>query len=280
MHVTRKHRLATLHQLADEGRWNEVYRQHIFYEFPQEARLGFQLAFMRPFCDPEMAEILVSAGRITSDAQHRGYATAITLSEIIAEGPQGPRGRRMVAHMNRQHRQFPITPEQMTYVLSAFVVAPTRYIERVGWRPVDDVERTAAARFYDELGQHMAIKTRHSSYEHACDIFDAYEAKHLRPTADTRLLGEQTMSFLSTRLPWPISRMAGQLFSSQIGDDVVAQAVGLPPASPLALHMGSAMVKARGAVLSRRSAPRLPTFAAGQPAGPYRTGYSLSDIER
>lgn len=279
MHVTRKHRLATLHQLADEGRWHEVYRQHIFFEFPQEARLGFQLAFMRPFCDPQMAEILVSAGRITSDAQHRGYATAIVLSEIIAEGPQGPRGRRMLAHMNRQHNKFPITPEQMTYVLSAFVVAPTRYIERTGWRPVDDIERTAASRFYDDLGKHMGIKTRHASYEDACRIFDDYEAHHLRPTEDTRLLGEQTTSFLATRLPWPVSGMAGQLFSSQVGDDVVARAVGLPSTSPLARRVSDSVVKARRFALSRLPAPQLPTFSPGQPAGPYRTGYSLSDVE-
>lgn len=257
-----------------------MYRQHIFYEFPQEARLGFQLAFMRPFCDPDMAKVLVDAGRITSDAVHRGYSTAITLSEIIAEGPDGPRGRRMVAHMNRQHGKFPITPEQMTYVLSAFVVAPTRYIERAGWRPVDDIERRSAAHFYDELGRYMGIKNRHSSYEDACRIFDEYEAEHLRPTADTRLLGERTTSFLATRLPGPTSRAAGQLFSSQIGDDVVARAVGLPAASPLALRVSTSVVRARRAILARRPAPQLPTFAAGQPAGPYKTGYSLSDIER
>ena len=279
VHVTRKHRLARLHQLADEGRWNEVYRQHILYEFPGEARLGFQLAFMRPFCDPDRAKILVDAGRITSDAEHRGYSTAITLSEIINEGPEGPRARRMISHMNRLHNRFPITPEQMTYTLSAFVVAPTRYIERVGWRPLADIERTAAAKFYDELGRLMAIKTRHAGWEDACRIFDDYEAEHFRPTSDTKLLGDKTTSFLATRLPWPVSRAAGQLFSSQVGDDVVARAVGLPAVSPLAVGAHSAVVKARRIVLPHSKAPQHPTFVPGQPAGPWKSGYSLSDIE-
>lgn len=280
MHRTRRERIAQIERHAAAGDWESLYRQHIMYEFAGEARMGFQLAFMRPFCDPAMAAILRDAGRITDSPRKRGYDTAITMYEIITEGLDGPRARRMIAHMNRQHHRYPITQEQLKYVLAAFVVAPTRYIERMGWRPVLEVEREAASHFYERLGALMGIERRHTSYRDACSIFDAYEAEHLRPDASTRELGDRTLDVLSSRLPWPVSKAAGQIFTTQIADRAVASAVGLPDVNPLAATLCRAIVAGRRSVVPHLRAPSRPTFTPGQPAGPYRHGYALEDIEK
>lgn len=281
MHVTRQNRIETLRTLAADGLWEDVYRQHVLYEFPQEMRMGFQLAFLRPFCDPEMAHTLVQAGRITHGAQRRAYDTGIVIHEIIADGTDGPRARQMIAHMNRQHHHYPtITQSQLTYVLAAFVVAPARYVERAGWRPILDIETEAASRFYGQLGKLMGIQRRHTSYQSACQIVDDYESTHLRPNADTLELGRHLLAVLSNRLPWPVSRAAGQLFASQINDPQVAGAVGLPPVHPLTHTIERGVIRARARVLAHMPAPTKPSFVQGQPAGPYRNGYDLEQIEK
>lgn len=279
MHVTRQTRIDTLRELADAGRWEDVYRLHVLFEFPHEMRMGFQLAFLRPFCDPEMARILVAAGRIAHSAQRRAYDTGIVIHEIIADGTDGARARQMIAHMNRQHHHYPdITPTQMTYVLAAFVVAPARYVEREGWRPLLDVEKEAASRFYNRLGELMGIRQRHTSYESACQIVDDYEATNLHPNADTLELGNHLLRVLSDRLPWPASRAAGQIFASQINDETVAQAVGLPRVTAPTRLLARGITAARRIVLPHLPASRKPAFVPGQPAGPYASGYSLSEI--
>lgn len=281
MHVTRQKRIEALHNFAADGRWEDVYRQHVLFEFPHEMRMGFQLAFLRPFCDPEMARVLVAAGKIAHSAQRRAYDTGIVIHEIIADGTDGVRARQMIAHMNRQHRHYPdITPEQMTYVLAAFVVAPGRYVERAGWRPMLDIERQAASRFYDRLGELMGIRVRHTSYETACQIVDDYEATNLRPNADTLELGGHLLRVLRNRLPWPVSTASGQIFASQINDPVVAHAVGLPQVSALTQLLSSSVNRTRRLILPHLPAPTKPSFAPGQPAGPYTGGYDLSQIEK
>lgn len=281
MHVTRQKRIEALHALAAAGRWEDVYRQHVLFEFPHEMRMGFQLAFLRPFCDPEMAHVLVAAGRIAHSAQRRAYDTGIVIHEIIADGTDGARARQMIAHMNRQHHHYPaITPEQMTYVLAAFVAAPGRYVEREGWRPMLDVERQAASRFYDRLGELMGIRDRHTSYEHACQIVDDYEATNLRPNADTLELGDHLLRVLRDRLPWPVSNASGQIFASQINDPAVAHAVGLPGVNAPTRLLARGISGARRIVLPHLPAPTKPAFVPGQPAGPYTRGYDLSQIEK
>lgn len=281
MHVTREKRIANLQSLANAGQWEEVYRQHVFYEFPHEMRMGFQLAFLRPFCDPEMARTLVEAGRIESGAQRRAYDTGIVIHEIIADGTTGDRARRMIAHMNRQHHHYPqITPEQMTYVLAAFVAAPGRYVEREGWRPLLDIEKEAASQFYDRLGALMGIRERHVGYEHACQIVDDYEARNIHPNEDTLKLGSHLLRVLRNRLPWPTSKIAGQLFASQINDELVAHAVGLPTVTTATRLLASGIRKSRKSILPRLPAPKDPSFTPGQPAGPYTRGYSLAHIEK
>lgn len=51
----------------------------------------------------------------------------------------------MVQALNRMHGRWPTAQEDFRYVLSAFVVAPTRWIDRWGWRPLQPCERTATA---------------------------------------------------------------------------------------------------------------------------------------
>ena len=59
--------------------------------------------------------------------------------------------------MNDMHDRFRIANEDMLYVLSTFVFEPIRWIERFGYRPMTEHEKTAWFHYYRELGQHIGI---------------------------------------------------------------------------------------------------------------------------
>lgn len=281
MHSTRLDSRNELLRLARDGQWYKLYRRHVLYEFPREARLGFQLAFLRPLCDPDMARILVGAGRITENAKTRAYDTGITIHEIIVDGFEGERAQRMIHHMNRQHRHFSgITDEQMTYVLACFVVLPQRHMERTGWREVLEVEVESSVRFYNEMGRRMGIRERPQNYPEACAIVDNYEKEHLRPSDDTLALGQATLQVISGRIPAFARPLVPQFFATQIGDEAASRALGLPAPSRPVQWLAAAMPHARRLVVPHTRAPRRPSFTPGQPSGPYRDGYVLEDIEK
>lgn len=62
------------------------------------------------------------------------------MQEIICDGVDSERGQRMVQLMNALHRPPNIHAEDMTYILNALFVIPTRFMDRYGWRAVTDGE--------------------------------------------------------------------------------------------------------------------------------------------
>ena len=84
--------------------------------------------------------------------------------------------------MNQMHGAYTISNDDMRYVLSTFVVVPSRWIERFGWRPLTETERRASANHYRELGRHMNIKDSPRTYQE----FDQYLDPTSASTSPTR----------------------------------------------------------------------------------------------
>lgn len=279
MHATRRDAAKSIEALAAQGDWDAAYRQCVLWDFATEARMGFQMAFLRPFAVPRMADVLVASGRVHADPERRSYRTGLLMHEIIYDGLNGDRARQAIARINRAHRFPGIEPQDMTYVLAAFIVVPTRYIERVGWRPMLTVEREAAVRFYQRLGELLAIKEIPATYQEAAEVLDAYEAVMVRPSAATRALGHEVLTVLQRRLPGPLRPLAGPLFASQLRDPRLLDALGIPSGPrpigqviDLALHL-------RASITRHCPAPSQPSFTPGQPAGRvFADGYNLSDL--
>ena len=128
-------------QLDPATDWHEIYRRLTLWELPAEARFGFQLAFYRPFAVPRMASVLQHTGHFRRDTVRRAYDTGLVIHEIIWGGVDSERGRRMVKLMNALHDRPDIHAEDMTYLLNALIVVPTRFMDRYGWRRVTADER-------------------------------------------------------------------------------------------------------------------------------------------
>ena len=56
------------------------------------------------------------------------------------------------------HGRFPITNDELLYVLTTFIYEPIRWIERYGWRPLAANEKQALFQFYREVGRRMNIQ--------------------------------------------------------------------------------------------------------------------------
>ena len=145
-------------------------------------------------------------GHFRRDTTRRSYDTGIVIHEIIAGGVDSPRGQRMVRLMNALHDRPDIHAEDMTYILNALIVVPTRFMNTYGWRHRHPAERTATWRFYDTLGDRMGIHTRPTSYDNAEEMLDHYEQDNLAPSREGSALSRLGPS--RTAQPTPPTRPA------------------------------------------------------------------------
>lgn len=258
--------------------WMQTYIRLVQHDMSAEAFTGFQLAFLRPFAVPRMADVLTASGSVNRDAERRAYTTGLMIYEVIDGRLESPRARRVISQINRAHAGFTIREDDFAYVLDSFIVVPTRYMDRMGWRQTTDIEREATWRFYCRLAELMNITSPPDSFEHAVERFDAYEARHVRPSANTYELGAQTIAVLQNRLPTVLRRLGPRLFSTQLGDPPVGKALGLPSAPAILTRV----VRVASAVRGRRQARKYavtPFFTPGQPAGrSYAGGYTLEQL--
>lgn len=281
MHPSRRAALDHQHTLAAEGKWDELYRRTMLWEFPDEALLGFQLAFYRPFAVPRMAEILVQSGQFSTGAEKRSYDTGLIIHEIIYGGLDSPVAKQMVGLMNRLHRSWSIEQEDFTYILNAFIVVPFRHIDRAGWRRPVEVEKEAAWRFYHRLGRMMGIQVLPDSYAAAIEQFDDYERGHVAASAAGHRLNREVLAVLRQRLPAPLRLCAGPLNSILLDDPQVASALGLPQVGPAIGFAAHQAMRAKASFTKARPAPTKSAFTPGQPAGRiYPHGYSVEQLGR
>jgi len=275
----RARRTAELAGLDPTVDWHEIYKRLTLWELPSEARFGFQLAFYRPFAVPRMAAVLQETGHFRRDTTRRAYDTALVIHEIIWGGVDSERGQRMVSLMNKLHDRPDIHAEDMTYILNALIVVPTRFMDRYGWRRVSEAERVATWRFYDALGERMSIAGRPASYAEADQQLLDYEARHLAPSPAGAELTAAVLATLRDRIPPPARPIAPQISSSLVGDPAVSRALSLPAPRSWAvttLRLGAA---ARRQLQRRRPPPQKPSFWPGRPAGQlYPAGYTLDQL--
>lgn len=283
MHPERQQRLDDLAGLAHAGDWDTLYQRHVFYEFPSELHTGFQLAFLRAFADPAMAAVLQKSGRLTADPMLRAYRTRTFMQEIIYGCITDERAAVFVRRMNRIHGAFPITQEQLTYILCAFIVVPTRHLDHTGWRAVTPHEREAATRFYGRLGRQMDIAAIPESYETAARTLDDYEKTHLAPSEAGTALARGLVDAIGGRLPRPMRPLAPALFAADLRSPLVADALGLSgaPHARVAGLLTQARVIGHRVRARRTPPPKRSDFTPGQPIGSYfPNGYSLEDLTR
>jgi hypothetical protein len=253
--VKRDHWQRRIAELDPEVDYHEIYRILGGHEFPWDLRQALGLALYRTYAVPSIGELL-SRTREFEERTHKRYAdTALLLDAVAEHGFDDPTGRGAIRRMNQMHGRNPISDEDMRYVLSTFVVVPTRWLERFGWRQLSEAERVATVHYYRELGRHMNIKDAPSSYEGFAALMDGYEAEHFAFSPGGRAVADATLNLLAGFYPFPRLLRAVSL---ALLDEPLRAAFRYPEPTAFARALAVGGLRARARVIRRSPARRDP----------------------
>jgi hypothetical protein len=259
----------------------EIVRQLGAYEFPWDTETALSLALFRTFAVPSISRILASTGEFTGRARKRYDDTELLLAEIGEHGYGSDRGRTAIRRINRMHAAYPIRDEDLTYVLSTFVLEPDRFNARYGWRRSTPHERAATYRYWCELGARLGV----GELPATMDGFDrwnrAFEAAEFAFDPANRQVADATLTMYLRdvyRVPrWALP--AGRVVALTLLDEPVLDALGYdhPPRWVGAVVDGA--LRARAVALRWLLPPRRrPVRLTDRPRATYPLGYRLDEL--
>src|SRR3954454_24907352 len=256
-----------------------MLQRFMLQQFSSVARMGWQLAFLRPFAVPRMARILIHAGQLVDNPRKRAYDTGLIIYEIVYGGLDSPRAREMVALINRAHHGRAISDEDMTYVLCAFIVTPIRHIGWVGWRSLTPEEKHSAVVFFGRLGRLMNIKAIPATYTEAEQFYDDFESRNIAPSPEGEILGTNLIRVLKDMQPAAARPLAAPIFTILLRDRRVAEAVGLRPPRAVTQRIAVELARLRAGWHRDAAPPDNPICTPGRPVRPiYPHGYAVYEL--
>jgi hypothetical protein len=223
---TRFARRDALAELDPETDFHEIYRQLALYEFPWDINQALSFALFRTYAVPSIGRLLHRTGEFTRRVQKRYDDTGLLLEAVLEHGFDAEEGRAAIRRVNRMHRGYDISDDDMRYVLSTFVVTPIRWLDAYGWRRLTEDEKTASANYYRELGRHMGIPDVPATWREFTTLLDGYEAAHFRYDPGSRTVADSTLALLATFPPNHLApRPAVDAFARSLMDEPLRRAL-------------------------------------------------------
>src|SRR3712207_2562887 len=234
----------------------EIYRLTGGYEFPWDISQALSFALFRTYAVPSIGALLASTAELTERTQKRYDDTVLILDAVLEHGIDSSEGRTAIRRMNRMHRAYDISNDDLRYVLATFVVTPIRWIDEFGWRRLTEIERIAGANYYRDLGRHMGIRDIPSTWQAFARLLDDYERRPFGFALGGRTRAEATPDLPAAfppnhRLPAGLVRR----MSLATMDAPLLDAFGFPQPAPAMRALVRAGLKARGRIV-RRMPPR------------------------
>jgi uncharacterized protein (DUF2236 family) len=234
--------------LDPETEYEQIVRITAMHEFPWDSQQALSFALFRTYAVPSIGRLLHDTGEFTRSTQKRHDDTVLILEAIAAEGLESPDGRTAVRRMNQMHGSYDISNDDLRYVLATFVVTPVRWIERYGWRPGTEAERTATVRYYQRLGRLMGIQDVPADFEGFADLMDAYERDTYVFDPKARAVADSTLDLFVTFYPRPL-RPIMRRFSIALLDDHLRETFGYPRPARLVTAVAHGSLVARGRIV-------------------------------
>ncbi len=248
------------------------------YEFPWDTTRSLEFALFRTYAIPRTSALLQHTGELVYHTQKRYDDTVLILAEILENGYDSERGRAALRRMNQQHGTYPITNEEMLYVLTTFVFEPIRWMDRFGWRPMIREEKLAQYYYWREMGKRMNIKNIPDSYEALEQYNLDYEARNFKFAESNVRVGQSTVNLL---IGWFLPRWLywlGRPFVYAMMDDPLIEAFGFPKQAPLLRKLMASGLKLRGRVLRLFPVRRKPRLFTQMKMRTYPKGYELEKL--
>ena len=238
---------------------------------------ALEMALLRTYAVPSIGDLLHATQEFEQRTQKRYDDTVLLLAAILEHGPDSPPGRTAIRRINRIHARFAISDKDMTYVLSTFVAAPARWIERFGWRRMTANEQVVTQTYYAELGRRMGVGLP-TTFAETVAWSSAYEAAHFARTPGTEAVGGATRDLFASWFA-PVPRRLTRLGVYALCDEPLRAAFGWPAAPPAMVHAATAALRARARVLRVLPDRRAPALASrSRLVRSYPGGYDLAGL--
>lgn len=275
----RDHWSRRIAELDPETDFHHIYRILVAHEFPWDMNQALSFALYRTYAVPTIGRLLAQTRELTDRTQKRYDDTVIILDAILEHTFDGEQGRAALRRMNRMHGAFDISNDDLRYVLSTFVVVPTRWIDAYGWRRLTPAEVRASVNYNRNLGRHMGIKDIPASYAEFETLLDDYERTHFGRDDGAREVSDATLRLMATFPPNHLHPAAvSRRLAFALMDDHLLDAFGYPHPTRVERALAGAGLRLRSAYV-RRQPPRLEPCYPRQSATvrSYPHGY---DVER
>ncbi|MGW2615343.1 oxygenase MpaB family protein [Streptomyces sp. NPDC001500] len=276
--MKRFERLERIRRLDPHEDAFEIYRLMAAYEFPWDVTRALELALYRTYAVPSIGRLLAATAELTDRAQKRYDDTSLLLDAVVEHGFDSEQGRTAVRRINRMHRSYDISSDDMRYVLCTFVVMPKRWIDAYGWRRLSRHEIVACSVYYRTLGQRMGIKDIPGTYEEFEACLDAYEEAHFAWDEGARRVSDSTLDLMASWYPRPLAPVLRRATLALL-DASLLEAFRYPAPGPLTRALVRGAVRARGRAVRLLPPRRTPHHARqNREIKGYPNGYRLEEL--
>ena len=277
--MRRRHHWARLSEQLDPVRDSHEISLHVSaYDLPWDTLQALSFALFRTYAVPSIGGLLARTGEFTERVQKRYDDTGLLLEEVARHGIGSERGRSAVRRINQMHGRYPISNDDMRYVLSTFVVVPKRWMDDFGWRRLTPNELVASTCYYRELGRHMAIRDLPEDFAGFERLLEDYEREHFAYDPGGRRVADSTLDLMTTF--WPNSwapKWLVRRFAFSIMDEPLLRAFRYPVPSSLERRFFRGAMRARARLLRLFPARSKPKWV--NEYGYFRTYPAGYDIE-
>ncbi|WP_369211660.1 oxygenase MpaB family protein [Streptomyces flavofungini] len=276
--MKRFQRLRQIRRLDPEKDFLEIYRLSATLEFPWDYTRALELALYRTYAVPSIGRLLARTAELTGRTQKRYDDTVLLLDAVVEHGFADDEGRRAIRRINKMHRSYDISNDDMRYVLCTFVVMPKRWIDAYGWRRLSRHETAATAVYYRTLGQHMGIKGIPHSFEEFERCLNDYEAAHFGWDRGAREVSDATLDLMTSWYPRPMAK-ALRTATLALLDEPLLRAFRYDQPRPAVRSLARGAVRLRGRAV-RLMPPRNAPHHARQnwEIKSYPDGYQISAL--
>ena len=276
-HPRRLDNLHRIERLDPDVDFDEIIGLVAYHEFPWEYVQGTSIAFMRDYGVPSISDLLDRTGRFEHDGQKRYDDTVLIGQEATVDGIDSPRAHEAVRHLNRIHGHYGIPNHEFRYVLATTLVAPKRFIDRYGYRPLHPHEVEAMARVTTRTGELMGIKDLPSTYDEYERLLDAYEAERFVPHPSNTRVAEASIRIVTAWHARPLRSLVRRLTIAML-DEPLRVALGLPRQPAWLVRAVDAGVRLRGRLMRVLPPRAVDRPYRHDPRRTYPFGYSLADL--
>ncbi|WP_251092373.1 oxygenase MpaB family protein [Streptomyces sp. Caat 7-52] len=256
----------------------EIYRISVSSEFPWDYARALELALYRTYAVPGIGRLLARTAELTERTQKRYDDTVLLLDTVVEHGFATEEGRTAIRRINRMHRSYDISDDDMRYVLSTFVVVPRRWIDAYAWRRLSRHEVVATSEYYRTLGRHMGIPDIPETYEKFETLLDSYEEAHFGWDEGARRVSDATLGLMASWYPVPLAPLL-RTATLALLDEPLLRAFHYPRPGAVTTALVRRAVRARGRLVRLLPPRRDPHFARqNREVKGYPNGYRVADL--